>query len=100
MRHFAHLTPDIGHFNASQQSQIHATAAKSRQTIPYPQNILIPSMQPPNTSLPIAVTDAIAFHQQAANQLRFHHLGGAAEEGVAEVLGERGGYGTGSVSEP
>ena len=100
MRHFAHLPPDIGHFNASQQSQMHATAAKSRQTIPYPQNLLIPSMQPPNTSLPIAVTDAIAFHQQAANQLRCHHLGGAAEEGVAEVLGERGGYGTGSVSEP
>ena len=34
MRHFAHLPPDIGRFSASQQSRIHATAAKSRHTIP------------------------------------------------------------------
>jgi hypothetical protein len=36
----------------------------------------------------------LAFHQQAANQLGGDDLGGAAEEGVGQVLGERGGYGS------
>ena len=37
----------------------------------------------------------LAFHQQATNQLRSHNLCGAAENGVGEALGERGGYGSG-----
>ena len=35
------------------------------------------------------------FHQQGANELGGNLLGGAAEEGVGEVLGRRGGYGGG-----
>ena len=37
----------------------------------------------------------LAFHQQAADELGGNQLGGAAEEGLGEVLGERGGYGGG-----
>ena len=37
----------------------------------------------------------LLFHQQAADELGGDHLGGAAEEGVGEVLGGRGGYGSG-----
>jgi len=39
-----------------------------------------------------------ALHQQAANEVRGNLLGGAGEEGLGqgwEVLGERGGYGSG-----
>ncbi len=32
----------------------------------------------------------LALHQQAANQLRCHYLGGAAEEELGDVPGERG----------
>jgi hypothetical protein len=32
----------------------------------------------------------LAFHQQAANQLRGNHLGGAGEEGLGEVVGDVG----------
>ncbi len=39
----------------------------------------------------------LAFHYQAADQLRCHHLSGAGEEGLGEVLGGRGGFGSGSV---
>jgi hypothetical protein len=39
----------------------------------------------------------LAFHQQAANQLRGNHLGGAGEEGLGEVVGGCGGYGSGCV---
>ena len=38
-------------------------------------------------------------HQQAADQLGGNLLGGAAEEGLGEVLGGRGGYGGGFVWE-
>ena len=37
----------------------------------------------------------LALHQQAADELGGNLLGGAAEEGLGEVLGERGGYGSG-----
>jgi len=37
----------------------------------------------------------LAFHQQAADELGGDQLGGAGEEGLGEVLGERGGYGSG-----
>ena len=37
----------------------------------------------------------LALHQQAADELGGKLLGGAGEEGVGEVLGERGGYGSG-----
>jgi len=41
----------------------------------------------------------LAFHQQAADQLGGDHLGGAGEEGLGEMvwelLGRRGGYGSG-----
>ena len=40
-------------------------------------------------------TRGLAFHQQAANQLRCNHLCWATEEGVREGLGKRGGYGSG-----
>ena len=35
--------------------------------------------------------------QQAANELGGNLLGGAGEEGLGELLGERGGYGGGFV---
>ncbi len=41
----------------------------------------------------------LPFHQQAADELRGNLLGGAAEEGLGEVLGKRGGYGSGSGRE-
>ena len=37
----------------------------------------------------------LAFHQQATNQVGGDQLGGAGEEGLREVLGGRGGYGSG-----
>ena len=37
----------------------------------------------------------LALHQQAADELGGNLLGGAGEEGVGEVLGGRGGYGSG-----
>ena len=37
----------------------------------------------------------LAFHEQAADKLGGEHLGGAGEEGLEEVLGGRGGYGSG-----
>ena len=37
----------------------------------------------------------LAFHQQAADELGGNHLGRAGEEGLREVLGGRGGYGSG-----
>ena len=39
----------------------------------------------------------LAFQQQAADERRGNLLGTAAEEGVGEVLGERGGYGSDCV---
>jgi hypothetical protein len=44
---------------------------------------------------PEQLTIRLAFHQQAADELRCHDLSGAAEEGLGEVLGRRGGYGSG-----
>ncbi len=40
----------------------------------------------------------LAFHQQAADEVGGDLLGGAGEEGLGEVLGKRGGYGSGFVS--
>jgi len=37
----------------------------------------------------------LAFYQQAADELGGDQLGGVGEEGLGEVLGERGGYGSG-----
>jgi len=37
----------------------------------------------------------LALHQQAADELGGNQLGGAGEVGLGEVLGERGGYGSG-----
>ncbi len=37
----------------------------------------------------------LAFHQQATDEVGSHHLSGAGEEGLGEVLGKRGGYGSG-----
>ena len=39
----------------------------------------------------------LAFDQQAADELGGNLLGGAAEEGLREVLSRRGGYGSGCV---
>ena len=39
----------------------------------------------------------LAPYQQAADELGSNLLGGAGEEGLREVLGERGGYGSGFV---
>ena len=38
-------------------------------------------------------------HQQAADELGGNLLGGAGEEALEEVLGERGGYGSGFCEE-
>ena len=50
-----------------------------------------------NNHAPEQLTRSLAFHQQAADQLGGDDFGGAAEEGVGEVLGELGGYGCGLV---
>ena len=39
----------------------------------------------------------LPLHQQPADELGGDDLGGAGEEGVGEVLGGRGGYGSGFV---
>ena len=39
------------------------------------------------------------FHQQAGDELGGDHLGGAGEEGLGEVLGGLGGYGSGFFEE-
>jgi len=44
---------------------------------------------------PQQLTIGLAFHQQAADELGGDDLGGAGEEGWGEVLGGRGGYGSG-----
>ena len=44
---------------------------------------------------PKQLARGLALHQQAADELGGKLLGGAGEEGVGEVLGERGGYGSG-----
>ena len=41
---------------------------------------------------PQQLASGLALHQQAANQLRRHLFCGAAEEGLGQVLGGRGGY--------
>ena len=40
---------------------------------------------------------SLVFYQQATDQLGGNHLGGASEEGLGEVLGGRGDYGSGLV---
>ena len=44
---------------------------------------------------PQQLPGGLAFHQQAADQLGGNQLSGTAEEGLREVLGGRGGYGSG-----
>jgi len=44
---------------------------------------------------PQQLASFLAFHHKAADELGGNHLGGAGEEGLGEVLGERGGYGSG-----
>ncbi len=40
------------------------------------------------------LTISLVLKQQAADELRGNHLGRASEEGLGEVLGGRGGYGS------
>jgi len=40
---------------------------------------------------PQKLPSGLALYQQAADELRSNPLGGVAEEGIGEVLGERGG---------
>jgi len=42
----------------------------------------------------------LAFYQQAADELGGNDLGGAGEEALGEVLGGRGGYGSGFKKNP
>ena len=44
---------------------------------------------------PQQLTIRLAFHQQAADQLGGNELGGAGEEALGEMQGERGGFGSG-----
>ena len=46
---------------------------------------------------PQQLPSGLALHQQAADELGGNQLGGAAEEGLGEVFGGRGGYGSGFV---
>ena len=48
---------------------------------------------------PQQLPSGLALHQQAADEVGGNQLGGAAEEGVGEVLGGRGGYGGGFCEE-
>jgi len=41
------------------------------------------------------MTSCLPFHKKAADELGCNLLGGAGEEGWGEVLGGRGGYGSG-----
>ena len=52
-------------------------------------------MQPFSVGAGVRKLGCISFHQQAVDELGGNLLGGAAEKGVGEVLGERGGYGSG-----
>ncbi len=47
--------------------------------------------------LPTATHISLTLEQQIANQLGGNILGRAAEEGLGEVLGGRGGFGSGSI---
>ena len=62
---------------------------------------LIPSTYSAITSPCFAIASAIHLppHQQAADELGGNGFGRAGEEGLGEVLGERGGYGSGLVRE-
>jgi len=44
---------------------------------------------------PKQLATCLALHQQATDEFGGNLLGGAAEEGLGEVLGGRGGYGSG-----
>ena len=44
---------------------------------------------------PQKVARGLTFHQQATDEVGGNLLGRAGEEGLGEVLGERGGYGSG-----
>jgi len=44
---------------------------------------------------PQQLPSGLALHQQAADELGGDHLGRAGEEGLREVTGGRGGYGSG-----
>jgi len=44
---------------------------------------------------PQQLANLLAFHEHAADELGCNLLGRAGEEGLGEVLGERGGYGSG-----
>ena len=44
---------------------------------------------------PKQLARGLALHKQAADEIGGNLLGGAAEEGLREVLGGRGGYGCG-----
>ena len=44
---------------------------------------------------PQQLPSGLALHQQAADELGGDDLGGTGEEGLREVLGGRGGYGSG-----
>ena len=48
---------------------------------------------------PQQLTARLALDQQTADELGGDLLGGAGEEGLGEVLGERGGYGSGFTGE-
>ena len=98
MRYFAHLPPDIGHFNASQQSQMHATAAKSRHAIPTPKiylfhrcnhqifRFLSPSRMP------------LRFISRQPISSGSTTSAGRQKKAWGKGVGERGGYGGGLVS--
>ncbi len=51
----------------------------------------------PLVLVPVRRLGCLSPHQQVADELGGNLLGGAAEEGVGEVLGGRGGYGYGLV---
>ena len=44
---------------------------------------------------PQQLASGLALHQQAADEVGGNLLGGVGEEGLGEVLGRRGGYGSG-----
>jgi len=48
-----------------------------------------------NNHTPQQLAIRLPFHQQAADKLRRNLLGRAGEEGLGEMLGGRGGYGSG-----
>jgi len=70
-------------------------AAGGAATVAVAGGLLLPIRLRFHNHAPQQLAIRLPFHQQAADELGGNLLGGAGEEGLGEVLGEQGGYGSG-----